>query len=168
MCIMCIEYHFALLGNAAKGLFFSISLCIRWKARKRKRGFSFFDGKTFWRKLFPHKGIYAWGAFFRFHFQRRGALFRAFKYFRHKAMKNKKNGKSHLKGWPYCIVSDSLLFVNILCFFLCLTFACVLHNTTRHNRYFHTEYQLKCLVNVVELTCVATFSRWVVNVARGR
>ena len=67
--------------------------------------------------------------------------------------------ESHLKSWPYCIVSDSLLFVNILCLFLCLTFACVLHNTTTHNLYFHTEYQLKCLVNVVELTCVATSSR---------
>ena len=28
-----------------------------------------------------------------------------------------KMSKSHLKRWPYCIVSDSLLFVNTLCFF---------------------------------------------------
>ena len=53
-------------------------------------------------------------------------------------------------------------------FFLCLTFACVLHNTTTHNLYSHTEYQLNCLVNVVQLTCVATSSRWVVNFERGR
>ena len=46
-----------------------------------------------------------------------------------KQLKNKKNGKSHLKGWPYCIVSDSLLFVNILCFFVLDFCMC----TTQHN-----------------------------------
>ena len=172
MCTMCIEYHFALLGKTAKGLFFSISLCISWKAGKRKRGFSFFDGKTFWRKLFPHKGIYAWGAFFRFHFQRRGALFRAFKYFRlwfphGDRDRDPKFGVSSEKlAVLHCFWLPPLCKYFVI--FLCLTFACVLHNTTTHNLYFHTEYQLKCLVNVVELNCVATSSRWVVNFERGR
>ena len=135
MCTMCIEYRFALLGNTAKGLFFSISLCIRWMARKRKRGFSFFlmaklfEGNSFHTRVYMREEH-----FFRFHFQRRGALFRAFKYFRHKAMKNKKNGKSHLKSWPYCIVSDSLLFVNTLCFF-CAWLLHVYYTTQQHTIY---------------------------------
>ena len=130
MCTMCIEYRFALLGNTAKGLFFSISLCIRWKARKRKRGFSFFMAKLFEGNSFLTRVYMREEHFFRFHFQRRGALFRAFKYFRLKmVLCESAVGKSHLTRWPYCIVSDSLLFVNILCFFVLDFCMC----TTQHN-----------------------------------
>ena len=172
MCTMCIEYHFALLGKTAKGLFFSISLCIRWMARKRKRGFFFLMGKLFIGNSFLTRVYMHEEHFLGFIFNEEAPSFGLSNTLDFGSLMETETKtrslESHLKSWPYCIVSDSLLFVNILCLFLCLTFACVLHNTTTHNLYFHTEYQLKCLVNVVELTCVATSSRWVVNFARGR
>ena len=171
MCTMCIECHFALLGKTAKGLFFSISLCIRWMARKRKRGFSFFlmaklfEGNSFHTRVYMREEH-----FLGFISNEEAPSF---------GLSNTLDfGSRSLEFWPQRQVSSEKLAVlhcfwlpplcKYFVFFLCLTFACVLHNTTTHNLYFHTEYQLKCLVNVVELTCVATSSRWVVNFERGR
>ena len=136
MCTMCIEYHFALLGKTAKGLFFSISLCIRWMARKRKRGFSFFlmaklfEGNSFHTRVYMREEHFlgfisneeapSFGLSNTLNF---GSLM--------ETETETRSLESHLKSWPYCIVSDSLLFVNTLCFF-CAWLLHVYYTTQQH------------------------------------